>query len=69
VESGQVEVTKKATLSLATKDTPLKSASTLSLRDMARQDPEILEFFRIVHEHDLREKALEAIESKLSRRD
>lgn len=38
-----------------------------SLKEMVAQDKELLEFFRIVHEHDMREKALEILESRMAR--
>lgn len=39
-----------------------------TLKEMVAQDKELLEFFRIIHQNDLREKALELLESRRARR-
>jgi len=69
LDTVQTETLKKGNLTLVKGEMPLKSAETMSLKDMARQDPEVLEFFRIIHEHDMREKALELLERRMSRKD
>lgn len=65
----QTESLKKGNLSLVKGEVALKSADSITLKEMVRQDPEVLEFFRIVHEHDMREKALELLERRMSRKD
>lgn len=39
-----------------------------SLKELVSQDKELLEFFRIVHEHDMRERALEILDSRMARK-
>ena len=65
----QTESLKKGNLSLVKGEVALKSVDSITLKEMVRQDPEVLEFFRIVHEHDMREKALELLERRMSRKD
>ena len=65
----QTESLKKGNLSLVKGEVALKSADSITLKEMVRQDPEVLEFFCIVHEHDMREKALELLERRMSRKD
>lgn len=36
-----------------------------SLVEMARKDPELLEFFKLIHEQDLREKAVELLSKRM----
>ena len=42
-------------------------AEGLSLKEIAANDKDVLEFFRLIHEHDLREKALELLERRIGR--
>lgn len=42
--------------------------SVPSLKEMVAQDEELLEFFRIVYENDMREKALEILQARSARR-
>ena len=59
----QADVSSESKLSLI--KSPAGPAPTL--KEMVAQDRELLEFFRLVHEHDLREKALEMVESRMAR--
>lgn len=36
-----------------------------SLVDMVRKDPELFEFFKLIHQQDLREKALELLNRRM----
>ena len=62
------ELVKKGKLSLVTGETAVPQ-TPFNLRELVRQDPDVLEFFRIIHEHDMREKAVELIERRMTRKD
>ncbi len=40
---------------------------TISLVEMIKQDPELRDFFLLVHKEDLREKAVSAVSSKIEK--
>ncbi len=62
------ELLKRGNLTLVTPDTKIPT-TPFNVKELVRQDPDVLEFFRIIHDHDLREKAVEMIERRMSRKD
>lgn len=63
----ETNATQASKLTLVKESSPAKKP--ISLKDIVKNDPEVLEFFKIAYEHDMREKALELLERRMAKKD